>query len=848
MPPASVSGPDAFASFGALLKHLRLRSGLTQRELALAVGYHYAHISRLEHDERLPDTATLLALFIPALGLEDQPDWALRLLALAAEARGEALPHQLAQIQIKTVETTQVVALDETPAMPGPVSSRVPVPLTPLLGREAELKALRQLLLRPEVRLLTLLGPPGIGKTRLALEAAGELAGRFQHGALFVDLTLALDPGAALAAVAGELEVPERAGRPLTEALSNALRDRHLLLLLDNFEQVLDAAPLIAGWLRAAPRLKVLVTSREHLRVSGEHEFPVPPLAAPPAGPPPDTEQLAAFPAVALFVQRAQAIQPDFALTPANASAVAELCARLDGLPLALELAAARVKLLAPQAMQGRLDQRLAWLTRGPADSPAWRQTLRGAIDWSYNLLDPAEQRMFAALAVFAGPFTASAAEAVAGANLDQLDDLAGKSLLQTLPDPAGGETRLRLLETLREYALERLRAAPALQAQARQAHADFCLALAQRCAADLTGPQQAAALRTLDLEYDNLTAVLGWAETHDPLLGLRLAGSLLRFWQTRGRKREGSLWFERLLALTPASPEAAQARLRAMRGAGALASSLGEYDAGRRWHEQALVMAQAAGDQEMIGNVLNSLAVNAHVAGRQTEALQGYFETLAFRREQGAPFGVSQTLNNIGVLLVENGRGAEAEPYLRESLSIRQALNNQLEMAQSQFNLATAIGGRDLGQAVALAEQALRTFRDLDVRPGIVDVLLGLADLALAAGDPANAETQLAEALPLSVAMDDDAFVGRCLSASADVALHRARAAEGDERSRHYQHLVRLISAADRHFAARHVQLTPREAEHRAALLAAARAVLPPETYVLETIAGAHAPVDELL
>jgi predicted ATPase/transcriptional regulator with XRE-family HTH domain len=839
-----VSGPDAFESFGALLKHLRLRAGLTQRQLALAIGYHFAHVSRLEHNERLPDTATLLALFIPALGLENQPDWALRLLALAAAARGEELPRQLTQIRTATVETTQVLSLDDTPAAPGPVLSRVPVPLNPLLGRETELKAVRQVLLRPEVRLLTLLGPPGIGKTRLALEAAAELAGRFKHGAVFVDLSLALDPDAALAAVAAALEVPERAGGRLAEAVTNLLRDRHQLLVLDNFEQVLGAAPLVAGWLRAAPRLKILGTSREHLRVSGEHEFPVPPLAAPPASASLNLTDLASFPAVALFVERAQAIQPDFALSPANAAAVAELCTRLDGLPLALELAAARIKLLAPQAMQGRLDQRLAWLTHGAADGPAWRQTLRGAIDWSFNLLDPAEQRVFSALSIFAGAFTAPAAQAVAGASFDQLDDLVGKSLLQALPDAASGETRLRLLETLREYALERLRADPTHEAQARQSHADFFLALAQRCSADLAGPQQAAALRTLDLEYDNLTAALAWAEAHDPLLGLRLAGCLIRFWQSRGRKREGSLWFERLLALAPASPEAIQPRLRAMRGAGSLATGLGEYDAGRRWHEQALAMAQAAGDGEMIGNVLNSLAVNAHVAGRLDEALGRYFETLALRRAHGTPFGVSQTLNNIGVVLNQEGRGMEAEPHLRESLAIRQALNNQLEVAQSLHNLAAAIGPRDRVQAVALAEEALGTFRALNVRPGIVDALLGLADLALAAGNPSSAEAHLAEALPLSVAMEDDAFVGRCLSASANVAAHRARAAAGDECACHYQQMVRLISAADRHFAAHHVALTPREAEHRAALLAEARAALPPEAYTLETIAGAHMPL----
>ncbi|MCC7358037.1 MAG: tetratricopeptide repeat protein [Anaerolineales bacterium] len=823
MPSATVAGPESFQRFGALLKHLRLRAGLTQRELALAVGYHYAHLSRLEHDQRLPDTATLLALFVPALGLESEPEWALRLVTLAAAGRGEALPAALAHIQIQT-SAAEVLPLETAEPAPGPVASRVPVPLTPLLGRDTEQHALRLILLRPEVRLLTIMGPPGIGKTRLGLQAAADLAGRYKHGALFIDLSLAHTPEEVAAATAQALDLPETPGQPPADAVGAALRERHQLLLFDNFEQARAAAPLLAGWLRAAPRLKALVTSREHLRLAGEHEFTVPSLD--PAA------------AAELFQQRAQAVQPDFVLTAANAPVVAEICARLDGLPLAIELAAARVRLLPPAALRPRLDQRLAVLTQGAQDGPAGRQTLRGAIDWSYDLLLPAEQRVFAALAVFAGPFGALAAEVVTGAGLEALEALTGKSLVQVLADPAGGAPRLRLLETLREYALERLRADPPAQAAALSAHGHYYAALAERCAADLHGAGQATALATLDAESDNLRAALAWAEAADPALGLRLGVSLFRMWQWRGRPREGQQWLQRILAAAPERPELADLRARTLRAAGALATSVGDFAAARGLHQQALTLAQTLGDRELIGAVLNSLAVVEHSAGDLDAAAERYAVVLAERRAHGRPGEIAQSLNNIGVVLVQQDRCAEAEPYLRESLTLRQTLGDPLDLSQSQLNLAHALAWRQPAEALPLAAACLETHRALNVEPAVVDSLLCLAEVHLALGEWAPAAAHLRESLTLSANLEDGPDVLRALERLAWLA-----AAQGD-----HARAVWFAAAADHRRAAETAPLEPVEAARRTALLATARTVLTPEAYALAALTGAAAAWPALL
>lgn len=414
-------------------------------------------------------------------------------------------------------------------------------PPTPLIGREKEVAGLKQALQRPEVRLLTITGPGGVGKSRLGLQVAVELADEFQDGICFVRLAPLNDPGLVIPAVAQALGVKEAGERPLLEQLKLHLRDKHMLFLLDNFEHLTEATPPLAELVSAAPGLKVLATSRAALRLSGEHQFPVPPLSLPDLKELPGPEAVLEYAAVALFTQRATAVKPDFALTQGNAAAVAELCVRLDGLPLAIELAAARVTLLSPQAMLAHMAgdrglSSLSLLTGGPRDLPSRQQTLWDTIEWSYALMDVDEQLLFNRLASFSGGCTLEAAEEVCSAGrdlsitvLDGLSSLIDKNLLRQA-EPAEGEPRLVMLETIREYARERL-AESGEEDQARRAHAAYYLVLAEEATAKLNGAEQEVWLNRLETEHDNFRAALAWSlDRGETEMGLRLGGALWWF------------------------------------------------------------------------------------------------------------------------------------------------------------------------------------------------------------------------------------------------------------------------------------------------------------------------------
>jgi predicted ATPase len=487
----------------------------------------------------------------------------------------------------------------------------LPAQLTPLIGRVQEVAAACTLLRRPEVRLATFTGTGGIGKTRLALQIAEELLDVFADGVYFVSLAPLSDPELVLPTLTQTLGLKEMGNQSLLDLLKAYLRNKHLLLFLDNFEQVVTTAPLLVELLRTCPYLKILVTSRTLLRVSGEHEFTVSPLAVPDLSQLPVPEALSQYAAVALFLQRAQALRPDFRMTSANAPTIAEICVRLDGLPLALELAAARIKLFSPQALLIRLGQRLQVLTSGTRDAPARQQTLRNTIEWSYNLLDASERRLFRQISVFVGGCTLHAVEAVcvalgdeAGAVLNGAASLIDKNLLQQIEQDEE-EPRFVMLETLREFGLECLTTSGETEAT-RHAHAAYYLQLAEEAVPKWFGPEQKAWFDRLEREHDNLRAALNWLleqgeERESIEMALRLGVALWYFWLIRFHRSEGQDFLERALARSKGIT--VTVRAKALWAAGNLAGYRGDFARGEVLCQESLALFREVRDTVGIGS-----------------------------------------------------------------------------------------------------------------------------------------------------------------------------------------------------------------------------------------------------
>jgi predicted ATPase len=715
--------------------------------------------------------------------------------------------------------------------------NNLPIQSTRMIGRERELADVRALLLRPDVRLLTLAGPGGTGKTRLSIQVAADVVEEYRDGVYFVALSQVGDASIIASTIAKTLGVPEVAERPPWEGVREHLRERHTLLLLDNFEHLMPAASLVADLLTIAPRLNLLVTSRAILRVYGEHTYPVPPLSLPDVGSPlPPLDRLGQYESVRLFAERTQAVKPDFLVTLENAPAVAEICQRLDGLPLAIELAAARSRLLPPQALLSRLanprGDSLRLLTGGARDRPLRQQTLRDAIAWSYDLLEPPEQALFRRLGVFLGGCSLDTIEAVASSKfevrsstfeeeqltsdvqlqtsnfepppntqhptpntLDLVASLVDKSLVRQ--EEVDGEPRFRMLETIREFALERL-AADGELVEVRRRHAACFLAFAEQAEPLLRGAGQGAWLRRLSLEHDNLRSALAWsaarsdeAETH-----LRLAFNLAWFWYVAGHFEEGWRWLSSAAQRRDIVSPAVRAPLLAR--AGVMAFLLGDHTTARVHLSDSVVLARDLDDSSSIAYALLWLGNLDRAHGQDEDAIAKLEESLSRFQALADDWGMGWALDNLALHYRAHREHARALGYLENGLAAFRRIGDTWGVAWSLGHLAVAL--RDAGELVTAArhqEEGLALFRELGDAWGTGWALYNLGTITAGLGDYAAAVGLFEESIERRRRLGDRRGSARSLQA-----LGNARQARGDlaAAANHYRECARLrLAQGDR-------------------------------------------------
>ena len=775
MPRVSAVTPDKFASFGELLKYLRRRAGLTQLDLSIGVGYSDTQISRIEKNQRVPDAATLTARFVPALHLAQEPAWVARLLALAQAARDDPAP-------------TPAPA----PATPGPPAApnNLPEPLTRFIGRDSELEDVQQLLV--EQRLVTLTGPGGTGKTRLALHVAGQLTAAYPDGVWLVEIGSLTSGTLVLQAVAATLEIREEQGRPLLATVLGQLRAKSLLLVFDNCEHLVDACAQAAeALLQACPRVRIMATSRERMSIPGEYVYPVPPLSLPPVGDDLALDTLRNCESVRLFVDRAAMAMPNFALTGQNAPAIVQICRHLDGIPLALELAAARVPMLPVGQIAARLDDRFRLLTGGSRTALPRHQTLSALIDWSYNLLSDAERALLRRLAVLRGSWTLEAAEAVANVLnlpfvLDGLTQLVNKSLVIADRNPAD-EARYRMLETIRQFAWDKLVEAGEA-GEARGCHLDYYLSLAEAAEPQLHGHDQMTWLARLEADHDNLRAALEWSLAN-PASGeqpLRLGTALFWYWYIRSYPSEGRYWLEAALDRVD-EPEPSLQRAWGLYAAAGLNYKAGDYWKALTLLQHSIAVFRKAGPDGRHGLghaliILGELSSYRSDVGpptpmfQEAEALlrqvndkwglalalhwrgvtQGtshpmaislqagdlpipaeteqalYQESLDHFRELGDRWAQTMPLGGLGHVAFRLGDRAAGRAVFEACLAIQREFRDQMGVAWSLWALGNeALDRDDIEQASALYGESLVLYRTAGHKQGTSSLLGNLAELA---------------------------------------------------------------------------------------------------------------------
>jgi predicted ATPase/DNA-binding XRE family transcriptional regulator len=730
-------GASTRSTFGELLRSYRNSANLTQEELAGRTGLTPQAIGLLERGERRRPHMHTVGQLAAALGLTGQD-----LARFEAAARRSSIRRATAE----------------------PTHRDLPAPATPLVGRDHEAMSVARLLLREEVRLLTLIGPGGVGKTRLAVAVAGRSGEAFADGFAFVPLAPLRDASLFPSVLAQTLGIKEVAGQTLQETLRRHLQDRQMLLVLDNFEHLSTAAPVVGELLGRCPRLTVLVTSRAPLRLGGERQFPVPPLPIPRAEVLASGDGLQHSPAVELFRQRAQAVMPTFELTDTNATTVAQICRRLDGLPLAIELAAARVKLFSPQALLAKLDRGLLLLTGGARDLPERQQTLRDTVAWSYDLLHLAEQALFRHLAVFAGGCTLEAVEDVCGSKdedekvassvLETLSSLVDNSLLVSRSELStyqgeDEEPRFTMLETIREYALERLESSGEAE-EVQRKHAQYYLALAEAAQPEASKQWDEAEwwskFTRLEREHDNVRAALGWAvQSREAETAARLAIALWWIWIERGYLSDGRRWMEAILALdgaggrTGGALHTLPARTKAylLQVAGILAMAQGDYDHAVALHEEAMSVYREMGHKKGVSASLRELGFVAYEQGDYERAVSLHEQSLALAREFGTTFGIAWSLSALADAVRGQGDLRHARMLLEEGLALSRGLENAWGIARTLASLGNvACEAGEYARASRLYEESLELGgRRMGLNHTILLCLEGLARVAVAQG-----------------------------------------------------------------------------------------------------------------
>jgi non-specific serine/threonine protein kinase len=757
------------------MKKLRKARDLTQEALAQRVYCAVDTIRKIETGLRRP-SRQLAGQFADCLGL-------------LGEERVTFLAAARAVDRETGVAPGATMAMDAGASLPLPSihRSRFLAPTTSFIGRATELAAVRDLLARPTVRLLTLSGSGGTGKTRLALQVAAELldapatrSGQaFADGMFFVDLAPLSDPALVIAAIAESLGVRTSGDRPLLVRVKDYLQDKHALLVLDNFEHLLPAAPLVTELLTVAPKLKILVTSRAMLHLSGEWDYAVPPLSVPDPHHLPPLERLAEYEAVQLFVERASAVKTNFGLGP-DAAAVAEICRKVDGLPLAIELAAARVRVLPPQTLLRQLHSCLHVLTGGTVDAPARQRTLRATIDWSYQLLATDEQTLFQRLAVFAGGCTLEAAAVVGNSSgtvelLNELESLVDKHLL--IQPEGSAEPRFRILETIREYAVERLIESGEVDT-IRRRHAHYFMELAEAAEPHLYGTGQRAWLRRLELEHDNLRAALDWAAPHASALALRLAGALGEFWHLSGYHREGRDWL--LHALEQATDgmraDIDRVQAKALNQAGYLAIWLRDFPQATTLLEQSMALWRVLGEPRGLARALRDCGLAVYNQGKFANARALLEESIAAFRQVGDQQGLGLALFWHGRITCFQGdfttARASAEEGIRLSHENGDVSTIAACMAGILFDIAVHKG--DYQAAQSLATEGLRLYREEEDKPGIMLTLGDVGSVAYLQGQYDQAKPCFEEQLLLSRELDSQHDIAWSVSALGYVALRQ--------------------------------------------------------------------------